>query len=117
VPADPFDGGPGLLVVYDLAELLPERAASLRTRDDILLYAHRASPTREFPVAPDLLGMYAAPFEAPEDDPFAEPAPFAEGVIVRSPAPEPATFARWRAAGPDAGPCSTPRERLWAGLL
>jgi hypothetical protein len=115
--AHPFDGSPGLLVVHDLADVLPERAEQLRNREDVVLYAHRASAVREFPVAPDVLGIYAPASEAPEEDPFAEPPNETDTVHAQPLTATPMALGRWCAAGPIAGPCSTPRERLWAGLL
>jgi len=48
-----------LLVVVDLADISPDRASDLRSREGLALYAHLASSAREHAIAPDLLGTYA----------------------------------------------------------
>lgn len=126
--------GPGallpLLVVVDLADISTDRAADLRSRDGIVLYAHLARSTREHPIAPDLLGTYApaVTLEAgspPSDEPpglfgyehdSEGSLPF-DGPLPTIPVlPEEPLAMAWASAPPPARPCTPPRDRLWAGL-
>ena len=111
---------PGLVVVYDLAELPVADVPRLQQRKaDQVLYAHASPWTQDFPIAPDvttlLYQILAAPWDAERavDDIVAD--------IVASPgmdAEETATddVTRWAALVEKAWPpLLGPRARLWAG--
>jgi hypothetical protein len=111
---------PGLVVVYDLAELPAADVTRLQQRrPEQILYAHASPWTQDFPIAPDvtmlLYQILAAPWDAERavDDVVAE--------IAASPgldADEAAVddLARWSTLLEKAWPpLPGPRARLWAG--
>lgn len=111
---------PGLVVVYDLAELPPADIARLQQRRaEQVLYAHASPWTQDFPIAPDvtmlLYQILAAPWDAERaiDDIVSEiaasPGLDAEEIAVDD-------LARWSTLLQKAWPpLPGPRARLWAG--
>ena len=125
VPMEPFNPSTtrsGLLVIFDLCDVSPERARSLRERRDLVIYAHLASSRREHELAPDLLGTYAQNirFEQPPDDGFSafdvSPEPFRQAVPRHPKLIDDPLAARWAAVPPGAGRWRARRDRLWAGF-
>lgn len=111
---------PGLVVVYDLAELPTADIARLQQRrSDQVLYAHASPWTQDFPIAPDvtmlLYQILAAPWDTERtvDDIVSE--------IAASPGLDSAEtavddLARWSTLLEKAWPpLLGPRARLWAG--
>jgi hypothetical protein len=111
---------PGLVVVYDLAELPPADVARLQQRKpEQLFYAHASPWTQDFPIAPDATTLLYQILAAPWDGERA-----AETIVTEitqsfgldadeSSADD---VARWLALIEKAWPpLPGPRARLWAG--
>ncbi|HEY5951505.1 MAG TPA: hypothetical protein VIV40_38690, partial [Kofleriaceae bacterium] len=111
---------PGLVVIYDLAELPPQEVSRLQQRKpDQIFYAHACPWTHDFPIAPDvttlLYQILAAPWDSERsvEDVVAEiassPGLDAEGASADD-------VARWTALVEKAWPpLPGQRARLWAG--
>jgi hypothetical protein len=111
---------PGLVVVYDLAELPPADVARLQQRKpDQLLYAHASPWTQDFPIAPDVTTLLYQILATPWDGERSVDAIVTE--ITASPGLDGEEssvddVARWSALVEKAWPpLPGPRARLWAG--
>jgi hypothetical protein len=111
---------PGLVVVYDLAELPPADVQRLQQRKaDQVFYAHASPWTQDFPIAPDvttlLYQILAAPWDAERsvDEIVAEIAA-SPGMDADEASAD--DVSRWAALVEKAWPpLLGPRARLWAG--
>ena len=111
---------PGLVVVYDLAELPHAAVQRLQQRKpDQILYAHASPWTQDFPIAPDvttlLYQILAAPWdtERPVDEVVSEIVA-SLGMDADDTAADEVT--RWAALVEKAWPpLPGQRARLWAG--
>ncbi len=111
---------PGLVVIYDLAELPAADVARLQQRRaDQILYAHASPWTQDFPIAPDvttlLYQILAAPWDdqRPVDDIVAEIVA-STGLDADDAAVD--DLPRWSSLVEKAWPpLPGPRSRLWAG--
>lgn len=111
---------PGLVVIYDLAELPAAEVARLQQRrPDQIVYAHASPWTQDFPVAPDVTTLLYQILAAPWDEERAVDEVVAE--IAASPGLEGEDSScddlpRWTALVEKAWPpLPGPRARLWAG--
>ena len=112
---------PGLVAMYDLADLAPEELPKLlQRREGQILYAHASPWTRDSPVAPDATTVLYQLLEPPWQD-GDDAAPLADAIaagrgaeVDQLPEDEPA---RWAALVARAWPPPAPRTRarLWAG--
>jgi hypothetical protein len=111
---------PGLVVVYDLAELQAADIARLQQRKpDQLLFAHASPWTHDFPIAPDvttlLYQILAAPWDG-ERDVDGVVAEIATSAGLDTDESSADDVARWTALVEKAWPpLPGPRARLWAG--
>jgi hypothetical protein len=111
---------PGLVVVYDLAEVQPADVARLQQRKpDQVFYAHASPWTQDFPIAPDvttlLYQILAAPWDTERavDEIVAEIAS-SSGLDADEASADDVTG--WAALVEKAWPpLPAPRARLWAG--
>jgi hypothetical protein len=111
---------PGLVVIYDLADLPAADVSRLQQRRaDQILYAHASPWTQDFPIAPDVTTLLYQILAAPWDDQRAVDDIVDEIVASRGlDADEAATddLPRWSSLVEKAWPpLLGPRSRLWAG--
>jgi hypothetical protein len=128
---------PGLVVLYDLAQLADGEVARLiQRRPDQVVFAHASPWTRDSPIAPDVTTLLyqtlVAPWDAhaildPETRALSEaasderPAPAIAAELAASPGLDEAELAadepdRWAALVARVWPLAPgPRSRLWAG--
>jgi hypothetical protein len=128
---------PGLVVLYDLAQLADGEVARLiQRRPDQVVFAHASPWTRDSPIAPDVTTLLyqtlVAPWDAhaildPETRALSEaasderPAPAIAAELAASPGLDDAELAadepdRWAALIARVWPLAPgPRSRLWAG--
>jgi hypothetical protein len=111
---------PGLVVVYDLAELMPVDVARLQQRKpDQVFYAHASPWTQDVPIAPDvttlLYQILAAPWDTDRSvDEIVAEITASPGLDVDDTAAD--DISRWAALVEKAWPpLPGQRARLWAG--
>jgi hypothetical protein len=111
---------PGLVVVYDLAELMPADVARLQQRKpDQVFYAHASPWTQDVPIAPDvttlLYQILAAPWDTDRSvDEIVAEITASPGLDVDDTAAD--DISRWAALVEKAWPpLPGQRARLWAG--
>jgi hypothetical protein len=110
---------PGLVALYDLAELpSSEQARLVQRRPGQILFAHASPWTRDSPIAPDVTTVLYQVLE-PTWDGDGDPAALADELVGRVADPELADDAPevWAALAARTWPPAAPamRSRLWAG--